>query len=105
MAAGGLAQTLRTQYDAESERIRLDFAAAGDGRLAIRRRTVLVDSLAARLWQEYVSPEPAAPATAEQLFRQRLGDPVARRRRGRARRAARSDRHRQRALERDRRLR
>jgi len=62
MAAGGLAQTLRTLYDAETERIRLDFAAAHDGRLAIRRRTAVVDSLALRLWQEYVSPEQAAPA-------------------------------------------
>ncbi len=62
MAAGGLAQTLRTGYDAETEQIRLDFAAAHDGRLAIRRRTALVDSLALRLWQEYVSPEQAAPA-------------------------------------------
>jgi [protein-PII] uridylyltransferase len=62
MAAGGLAQTLRTHYDAETGRIRLDFAAAHDGRLAIRRRTALVDSLALRLWQEYVSPAAAAPA-------------------------------------------
>jgi [protein-PII] uridylyltransferase len=62
MAAGGLAQTLRTHYDAETERIRLDFATAHDGRLTIRRRTAVVDSLAVRLWQEYVSPEQASPA-------------------------------------------
>ena len=49
MAAGGLAETLRARYDAETEQIRLDFAAAHDGRLAIRRRTSLVDSLALRL--------------------------------------------------------
>ncbi len=64
MPAGGLAQTLRTRYDAETERIRLDFAAAHDGRLAICRRTALVDSLAQRLWQEYVSPEPPPPGLA-----------------------------------------
>jgi [protein-PII] uridylyltransferase len=62
MAAGGLAQTLRTLYEAETDRIRLDFAAAYDGRLAIRRRTAVVDSLTLRLWQEYVSPEQTATA-------------------------------------------
>ena len=60
MAAGGLAQTLRTHYEAESERIRLDFAAGHDGRLAIRRRAGLVDSLALRLWNEHVAPQQAA---------------------------------------------
>jgi hypothetical protein len=49
MAAGGLAQTLRTGYEAETERIRLDFATAHNGRLAIRRRTAVVDSLSLRL--------------------------------------------------------
>ena len=62
MASGGLAQTLRNRYEAETERIRLDFAAAHDGRLAIQRRSALLDSLALRLWQEYVSPEQTAPA-------------------------------------------
>ena len=62
MAAGGLAQTLRTHYEGESERIRLDFAAGHDGRLAIRRRAALVDSLTLRLWNEYVAPQQTASA-------------------------------------------
>ncbi len=62
MAAGGLAQSLRTHYEGESERIRLDFAAGHDGRLAIRRRAGLVDSLTLRLWNEYVAPQQTASA-------------------------------------------
>ncbi|MGA2990037.1 MAG: [protein-PII] uridylyltransferase [Candidatus Korobacteraceae bacterium] len=62
MAAGGRADSLRTLYDAESERIRREFEASQDGRAVTRQRTALIDSLVSRLWQEYISPEPGGPA-------------------------------------------
>jgi [protein-PII] uridylyltransferase len=62
MAADGLAQSLRAQYDAESQEIRRQFEESQDGSAVTRRRTALIDSLVSRLWQEYINPEPAATA-------------------------------------------
>ncbi len=62
MAAGGLAHNLRTLYDAESEGIRRDFETSQDGAAATIRRAALIDSLVARLWQEYIGPEAGQPA-------------------------------------------
>src|SRR5437764_2602268 len=52
------AATLRTElrdlYSAESARIQQDFVAAGDGPLAIARRTELVEKVLLRLWDEII---------------------------------------------------
>ncbi len=53
---------LRDLYSQESARIQQEFAASGDGRRALRQRTALVDSLALRLWQDIISPDPDGPA-------------------------------------------
>ncbi|MGB9069001.1 MAG: [protein-PII] uridylyltransferase [Candidatus Acidiferrales bacterium] len=53
---------LREFYAGESERIRAEFAATGDGRAAVEGRTALIDAVALRLWKELISPEEAGPA-------------------------------------------
>jgi [protein-PII] uridylyltransferase len=53
---------LREFYASESERIRTEFAARGDGRVAVQGRTELMDGVALRLWKELISPEEAGPA-------------------------------------------
>jgi [protein-PII] uridylyltransferase len=52
---------LRELYAAESARIQRDFEAAGDGRAAIFARTALVEKIALRLWNEFVSPASEGP--------------------------------------------
>jgi [protein-PII] uridylyltransferase len=52
---------LREFYAAESARIRTDFSANSDGRVAVHGRTALVDSVALRLWKELISPEATGP--------------------------------------------
>ncbi|MFZ0586824.1 MAG: nucleotidyltransferase domain-containing protein, partial [Candidatus Sulfotelmatobacter sp.] len=60
-AASSLISELRGSLAEESARIALDFAAAGDGRAAVARRTRLLEDILKRLWQDLVSPEEAGP--------------------------------------------
>ncbi len=53
---------LRDFYAQESARIKSEFVSSGDGRAAVLARTVLVESIALRLWNEIVSPQPEGPS-------------------------------------------
>ncbi len=53
---------LREIYDAESSRLQLDFSATKDGLSDLRRRSALLDSIALRLWQQFVFAEGLQPA-------------------------------------------
>ena len=53
---------LRDLYVEGSTRIQQEFAQTGDGKAAVAQRTALVESLALRLWKEWISPEEGGPA-------------------------------------------
>src|SRR6266446_1933100 len=61
MTTASLSGELRDLYTGESARIQQQFAASGDGRLAVQQRTRLVETIARRLWQEIVSPDENGP--------------------------------------------
>ena len=48
---------LKDLYIEGSNRIQEEFARTGDGKAAVAQRTALVESLALRLWKEWISPE------------------------------------------------
>ena len=52
---------LRELYAAESARIQRDFQATSDGRAALVARTNLVETIAVRLWKEFISPDLDGP--------------------------------------------
>jgi [protein-PII] uridylyltransferase len=52
---------LRDLYARESAAIQQEFAATGEGRSALARRTALVDSMLLRLWSEIISADPQGP--------------------------------------------
>jgi [protein-PII] uridylyltransferase len=56
-----LADELREHYVAGFERIRAGFIATGDGRAAMVDRTLLIEEICLRLWNEKVASEPGAP--------------------------------------------
>jgi [protein-PII] uridylyltransferase len=60
-AASLLISELRSSLADESARIAHGFAATGDGRAAVARRTLLVEDLIKRLWRECVSSDDAGP--------------------------------------------
>ena len=62
MTTASLSGELRDLYTEESARIRQHFATNGDGRLAVRERTRLVEAIALRLWREIISPDENGPA-------------------------------------------
>jgi len=62
MTTASLSGELRDLYTEESTRIRENFASNGDGRVAVRERTRLVQAIALRLWHEIISPDDAGPA-------------------------------------------
>jgi [protein-PII] uridylyltransferase len=62
MTTASLSGELRDLYTEESARIHQQFAATGDGRSAVQQRTRLIETIALRLWQEAISPDPAGPA-------------------------------------------
>jgi len=62
MTTASLSGELRDLYTEESARIQQQFAATGDGRSAVQQRTRLIETIALRLWQESISPDPAGPA-------------------------------------------
>lgn len=57
-----LASQLRDFYISESSRIQSEFFTTSDGRTTALARSVLVDSMARRLWKEIISPDLDAPA-------------------------------------------
>ena len=52
---------LRELYAADTARIQRDFEATADGRAAIIGRTKLVETIALRLWKEFISPDLDGP--------------------------------------------
>jgi [protein-PII] uridylyltransferase len=52
---------LRDLYAKESAAINEQFAAGGEGKVAVARRTALVESILLRLWSEVISTDPAGP--------------------------------------------
>ncbi|HWX94849.1 MAG TPA: [protein-PII] uridylyltransferase [Terriglobales bacterium] len=61
MTTASLSGELRDLYTEESARIQQQFAATGNGRSAVQQRTRLIETIALRLWQEAISPDPAGP--------------------------------------------
>jgi [protein-PII] uridylyltransferase len=57
-----LAAELRDFSAKESARHQDQFAVSGDGRAFLLGRSALIDSIAARLWKEFVSADPEGPA-------------------------------------------
>jgi [protein-PII] uridylyltransferase len=62
MTTASLSGELRDLYTEESARIQQQFAASGDGRSAVQQRTRLIETIALRLWQKSLSPDPSGPA-------------------------------------------
>ncbi len=58
----GIAQSLKAEYLAGSERLRLEFEKTRSGRSVHQGRTALVDSLAHQLWRHHISPDLSLPA-------------------------------------------
>jgi [protein-PII] uridylyltransferase len=56
-----LAIELREFYATEFARLQQDFYATNDGRAAVRGRTALVEAIALRIWNEFISPQPDGP--------------------------------------------
>ena len=61
-AESSLISELRNSLADESARIALDFAATGDGRVAIAQRTQLIETILWRLWHDLVSAERTGPS-------------------------------------------
>ncbi|MGB0035484.1 MAG: [protein-PII] uridylyltransferase [Candidatus Acidiferrales bacterium] len=57
-----LGRELRDIYAEESARIQEKYSDTGDGRAAVLGRTALVESIALRLWKQFISPEIEGPA-------------------------------------------
>ena len=58
----GIAQSLKAEYLAGSERLRLEFEQTRSGRSVLQGRTALVDSIAHQLWRHHIDPDLSAPA-------------------------------------------
>lgn len=58
----GIAQGLKAEYLAGSERLRLEFEQTRSGRAVHQGRTALVDSLAHQLWRHHISPDLSSPS-------------------------------------------
>jgi GlnD PII-uridylyltransferase len=61
MTTASLSGELRDLYTEESARIQQQFAVTGDGSLAVRERTRLVETIALRLWREIISRDESGP--------------------------------------------
>jgi [protein-PII] uridylyltransferase len=57
-----LRSELRDLYDAESSRLQQQFSASKDGLGYLKQRSALVESIALRLWEQFVSPEKRGPS-------------------------------------------
>src|ERR1700730_12303955 len=58
-----LGSELRDLYGSESSRFKQRFSATKDGLDFLRQRSALVESIALRLWEQFVSPEKAGPSS------------------------------------------
>ena len=58
--SSGIAQSLKAEYLAASERLRLQFEQTRSGRSVLQGRTALVDSLAHQLWRHHIDPDLSA---------------------------------------------
>jgi len=56
-ATPSLSGDLRIRYGEESARIRREFEAGGDGRQAVVQRTILLEQVVRRLWQEIIAKD------------------------------------------------
>jgi len=56
----GITQSLKAEYLAGSERIRLEFEQTRSGRSVLQGRTELVDSLTHQLWRHHIDPDLSA---------------------------------------------
>jgi [protein-PII] uridylyltransferase len=61
MEASSLISDLRSSLAEESARMAREFAATGDGRAAVARRTRLIEDILKRLWRDLVSANEAGP--------------------------------------------
>ena len=61
-SAASVSNVLRELYAQEFVRIRQQFEATADGSEAVRQRTILLDNIILRLWNEVISPDPQGPA-------------------------------------------
>ena len=61
MMAPGIARSLKAEYLAGSERLRLEFERTRSGRAVLQGRSALVDSLAHQLWRHHISADLSAP--------------------------------------------
>jgi [protein-PII] uridylyltransferase len=59
--APGIGQSLKAEYLAGSERLRLEFEQTRSGRSVLQGRTALVDSLAHQLWRHHIDPDLSLP--------------------------------------------
>src|SRR6266849_4797237 len=57
-----LSSELRDLYGSESARFQLQFSATKDGLGFLQERSALVESIALRLWERFVSPEKGGPS-------------------------------------------
>src|SRR5216684_8036143 len=57
-----LSSELRDLYGSESARFQLEFSATKDGLRFLQERSALVESIALRLWERFVSPEKGGPS-------------------------------------------
>jgi [protein-PII] uridylyltransferase len=57
----GIAQSLKTEYLAGSERLRLEFEQTRSGRAVLQGRTTLVDSMVHQLWRHHIDSDLSAP--------------------------------------------
>jgi [protein-PII] uridylyltransferase len=62
MMTPGIAQSLKAEYLAGSERLRLEFEQTRSGRAVHQGRTALIDSLVHQLWRHHIDPDLSAPA-------------------------------------------
>jgi [protein-PII] uridylyltransferase len=60
-AASSLSSELRSSLAEESARMARDFAATGDGRAAVARRTRLIEDILNRLWRDLVAADEQGP--------------------------------------------
>ena len=56
-----IAQSLKAEYLAGSERLRMEFENTRSGRSVLQGRTALVDSLAHQLWRHHINPDLSLP--------------------------------------------
>jgi [protein-PII] uridylyltransferase len=59
--APGIGQSLKTEYLAGSERLRLEFEERRSGSAVLMGRTALVDAMAHKLWRHHIDPDLSLP--------------------------------------------